>query len=486
MKPVGLGISFLVLSGCSTWLPAEHSTPSLRSDAPVILSATSGQPTSGWPMQAWWQRYDDPILNDLVARALRDSPSLTQAEARFEVANQAVRIQSAQSGLQVSAQASVMRLRLSDNGLLPTTFLGFNWYNQADLGLKASYDFDWWHKRERLTNAAVFQSRAAQAEQLAAAIALSGSVVQSYLGWQADQAQLANIDAQLALLYKQQAINTARINAALENADDSYRLEAQRAALRQQRVQWQYSAQVRRVLIAALAGVSEADLPAFTVKPTTNFDAAVPNNLTVDLLAHRADIASAYWQVKANEQQLGAARAEFMPDISLNVLAALSSIGLGKLLNTGSAAPNIGLALHLPLFDSGLLKAQYGARAAEVDAAVANYNQTVVNAARDVASALLQLQRVDAEQQQHAMQMRALTQLLDSANHRYQQGLTDLRPVLAAQQTLLQQQATYSALQAARATADMQLQLALGGGYAARLRDAETSAGPVSPSPVLQ
>lgn len=466
MKPYLVAITaLLALSACSTWMPAQHSAPAMKQAALAVVP-NSEQLPGAWPMTEWWRRYNDATLNELVARALRGAPSLAQAEARFNNARESARITAAASGLQVAAQASVARIRLSDNGLFPTSFLGFNWYNQSDLGIAATYHFDWWHKQRQVTQAAVYQARAAQAEQLAASVTLSGAVVESYLGWQADQAQLAIIDQQLQLLDRQQGINNARIQASLDNADGAYQLQVQRAILNQQRTQWQFSAQLQRVVIASLLGDSETNLPAFEAKLIDIDDAGLPEQLTVDLLAHRADIASAYWRVKASEQQLGAARAEFMPDVSLNVLAALSSIDLGKLLEKGSAAPSVGLAVHLPLFDSGLLTAQYGARAAEVDAAVASYNQTVVTASRDVASAVLQMQRTRAEQHQLQQQEHALTQLLNMASQRHQQGLTDLRPVLAAQQTLLQQQAQDAALQAAHNAADLQLQLALGGGYA--------------------
>jgi multidrug efflux system outer membrane protein len=125
----------------------------------------------------------------------------------------------------------------------------------------------------------------------------------------------------------------------------------------------------------------------------------------------------------------------------------------------------VGAALHLPIFDSGLLKAQYGARAAQVDAAVTSYNNTVISAARDVATQAITLQKLAAQREQRVAQVGAAQQQLSSAQARKQQGLSDVRPVLLAQQTLQQHHAELTSLNVATLQADINLQLALGGGY---------------------
>ena len=72
---------------------------------------------------------------------------------------------------------------MSDNGLIPPQLLGFHWYNQADLGLQASYTFDWWGKQRDAVEAAVDQAHAAQADRSAAALVLASSIADTYFGW---------------------------------------------------------------------------------------------------------------------------------------------------------------------------------------------------------------------------------------------------------------------------------------------------------------
>lgn len=453
----------LLTSACSTWLPANHQTPEIANVAP--LSTELNTNANEWPAAAWWRKYHDRTLDSLIAQALAGAPSIANAEARFNSARESVRVTAATAGLRVDAQASVTRQRLSDNGLFPPQFLGFNWYNQADLGLKASYSFDWWHKRQATTDAAVNEARAAQAERSAADLTLSAAIADSYFGWQADQAQLALLDEQLQWLTRRQQITAARIRAELESADGQYQLDSDLAGLRATRIGLEASASLHRVVIAALLGIGVDQLPSFTASPIPSISAQLPDSVRVDLLARRADIVASRWRIEAAQQQLRAARAEFMPDISINALAALSSIDLGKLLNAGSAAPAFGAAIHLPIFDSGLLKAQYGARAAQLDASVASYNDTVVTAAREVATQAILLQQLGAQREQHLAQVNAGQQLLNTAEARYRQGLSDGRPTLIAKQALQQQRAALANLDAGALSADINLQVALGGGY---------------------
>ncbi len=453
----------LIISACSTWLPATHTSPAISSVAPIPADLNAA--VANWPTGNWWQKYQDSTLDQLMVQSLVGAPSIANAEARFNNARESVRMTAAASGLRIDAQADVSRQRLSDNGLFPPQILGFNWYNTADLGIKASYSFDWWHKRAAATEAAVNNARAAQAERSAAALALSAAIADSYFGWQADQAQLVLLDEQLQLLSHRQQITASRIKAQVESADAAYLLDNELAALRANRIALESSAQLRRVVIAALLGTSSEQLPAFTARQLPAINAQLPDNVRVDLLARRPDIVASRWRIEASQQQLRAARAEFMPDISINALAGLSSIDLGKLLNAGSAVPSLGAAIHLPLFDSGLLKAQYGARAAQLDASVASYNDTVISAAREVATHAITLQQLGAQREQRLVQLKSAEQLLSSAQSRNQQGLTDLRPVLGNQQQVQQQRAALTSLDAAAVSADINLQLALGGGY---------------------
>jgi len=418
-----------------------------------------------WPSQQWWQRYQDPSLDELISLGLNSSPTLATAHARFDTARQSVRVAGAAQGVQVTAVGDIDRQRLSDNGLFPPQLLGFTWYNQADLGLQFSYTFDWWGKQRDLIEAAMDEAHAAQAERSAAALLLTSSIVDTYFGWQADQARLALAREREATVLREGAIAAQRVRADLDSEDSLRSADASLAAAREQIANLEGSAKLRMVTLAALVGRSVADLPTLRVKPLPDIAGAIPDGVSLDLIARRADIAASRWRVEAAEKNLASARAEFYPDISINALAGLSSIDVGKLLEYGSRVPQAMAAVHLPLFDSGRLKAHYGAVQASINSAVESYRETLVSAAREVATQATSRAQLAAQRAQRAIAADAARQLEASAAARVRQGVVDPRSELTAAESSIEQRDALLQLDAAVLSADVGLQRALGGGY---------------------
>jgi multidrug efflux system outer membrane protein len=454
----------LLLAGCAG-LPPRTPPPQLAARA-ALSDAPGSLPAGDWPEASWWQRYQDPTLTALIERAQQQAPSMNQAAARFEAAQQQLRLASALRGLQVDASASAQRNRLSDNGMFPTQLLGFNWYNQADLGVRARYGIDWWGRQRALVAAAASEARAAAAERSAAALTLAAAVADAYFGWQADHARLALARERQRIGAQLTHIVAVRARAGLESDDAVQRATALRAGTDELVATLEGSAELRRVVLAALVGCAPAELPALEPRPLPSTAATLPADLGIDLIGRRADITASRWRVEAALQGVKAARAEFLPDISLSALAALSSIDYGKLFEAGSRAPSIGAAVHLPLFDAGALRAQHAARQAALRAAVADYDATLLGAARDVNQQLVLRQQIENRLSSRAEQAGAVARVAATAERRAQQGLTDQRPQLEAAQSLLDQRAAEVELRAAALAADVALIQALGGGYA--------------------
>ncbi len=462
MRRRGAGLPALLalaLTGCAGMPPAPAPV-TLTSTAPLDDLAGEGQ----WPSAQWWQRYQDPTLDRLIAAALASSPTLASAHARFDSARQSVRLAGAATGVRVDAAGDANRQRLSDNGLFPPALLGFHWYNQFDLGLQASYTFDWWGKQHDVIEAAMDQAHAAAADRAAATLVLATSVAETYYGWQADQARLALAEERERILQRQAAIARARVLAEVDAPDTRYRADAALAALREQIEALRGSASLRVVALAALVGESPGALPPLSVRPLPAISSGLPADAKLDLIARRADIAAGRWQVEAAEKMSQSARAEFYPDITIGGLAGLSSLDLTRLLEYNSRVPEIGAAVHLPIFDSGRLKARYGASQAALDTAIAAYRETVVGAAREVAAAAATRSQLAAQRVQRGAALAAARDLQTSSAARMRQGLSDARPQLAAAEALLEQRDGLLQLDAAAVTADIGLQRALGGG----------------------
>ena len=464
MKPARIAVvAMLGLSVGCAGLPAKRKPVELVSSAPLDGLET---PMGGeWPATQWWKRYQDPTLDELITLGGANSPSLSAAHARYDSARQSVRLAAAESGAHLEANATADRQRLSDNGLFPPQLLGFSWYNQFDLGLQGSYTFDWWGKQRDAVESAMDQAHAAQAERSAAALMLAGSIADTYFGWQSDQNRLVLARERENTVLAEGRIVAARIRAELDSVDDLNGADLDLAAAREQIAALEGSAKLRVVALAALVGRSIAELPPLRPKPLPVLAGALPNDVKIDLIARRADITASRWRVEAAQKTLASARAEFFPDVTINALIGLSSLDVGNLLKYGSRVPQAAAAIHLPIFDAGRLKARYGGAQAAVDSAVSTYQDTVINAARDVATQATTRAQIEAQRAQRTREVSAALRMREAAAARVQQGLADARSELRSRESWIEQRDGLLQLDSAALAADIALQRALGGGY---------------------
>lgn len=467
----------LALAGCS--IPAKLNRPAVRDDVP--LAGLDAGHRAGWPDAAWWKQYNDPQLDQLIDLAMKDSPDIAQARSRVDSAQQNIRAATAQAGLSVNGSAQVERQRLSETGLIPPQFLGFTWYNQGDIGVQAQYDFDFWGKKKNTIEAAVDQSHAAEAQHSAAAIAIQTNVADTYFGWLADQQRIVIAKQAVQTAEQLEQIAKLRVKQGVDRPDTLQSAQAQTASARQMLVAIESSARIRQAALASLCGVSPAQLPSLQPHALPAVTTGLPDNVGVDLIARRPDIAASLWQVEAALRQTDVARAEFFPDISISAMAGLSSIDLDKMFNRGSRVFGLTPALHLPIFTGGLLEANYGVSKAQLDQAVAQYNSAVLTAARDVATQSLTADQIEARRKEQAREIAANQQLLANAQSRAQRGVSDRRETLSAQAQLLQQQDSDVSLQGQALSTDISLIKALGGGYRASLPQQASSDRPSSP-----
>jgi multidrug efflux system outer membrane protein len=457
----------LPLAACLT-RPAREPHPDLNVTVPVG-AATAAEPavtSPDWPQATWWKTYSDPTLDQLIEKALAASPDIRAAQARFDSARAAVAAARAAVGPSLTGAGDASRQRLSDNGLFPPRLLGFNWYNQFDLGVQGSYTFDWWGLHRAQVRSAVDQTRAARVERDAAGQTIASAVATEYFGYQAEQARLSLAERSVEGTKRALEIAKQRVQARLADPADEDRASLEWLSARDHMGDVITSEHLHLVALAALLGCAPADLPPLPARELPALTTLLPASASLDLIARRPDIVASRWRIEASSQDLEAARAGFMPDVTLNGLLGLSSRDLGKLLQIGSGDPSITGAIHLPIFDAGALRAGYSRSHAALELAIADYQSTVLSAAREVNT---QLELRDTASKQLALrqeQLGAARQLQTKAEDLLQRGLTDARLELSATvQTLTAEEAlietNYQQL-----SADLALIRALGGGYA--------------------
>jgi multidrug efflux system outer membrane protein len=452
-----------LLSGCISVPPDAH--PAKGPDFAHAQHARAIRlPADAWPADQWWLDYRDPQLNALVARALRDSPTLAVAAARVASARATFGVAVANEGGRVDLASGLNRQRYSSNGFFPPP-IGGAWFNDASVALRASYDVDWWGKHRALIAAALGETNAAAAESAQARLTLTAAVVQSYLRLQMLWARQDNTNALIALQRDVIGGRKARMAHGLLSLDSLQSAEQDLAALQEQAARYATDAAREREGLRALVGGDAAaldDLARFQPAPAID---AVPRELGMELLARRPDLQAARWRVEAQLGRVAASEAAFRPDINLAAAIGLDATSLGKLLRYPSRTPLIGATLDLPLFDSGRLHAQLGSARSSRDELLAEYNEAVLDAVRDVAREAATLQGIAQETQAHAATLDASRRLVANAEARIRRGLADHAAVLQARMAVLRQRDAGLQLTDARLQTQVALVRALGGGY---------------------
>ncbi len=419
---------------------------------------------AAWPASDWWKRYGDPQLDALVAEVLADNPSLGAAQARIDQALALSGAARAAQNLQTNLNAKATQQRFSGHSTTPHPLAGsWDWLNDATLA--TSYDLDFWGKNKSLIEASLDRLHASQIDSQAARLMLAYSTTQAYF-------RLAQAHDQLDLaksVVKQREdtleLVRQRVAAGLDSTVDLKQAQAALPPARQQVLTQREAIDLARSQLAALTGKGP-DRGRVVQRPSLSLSQtlALPADLPAELLGRRPDVVAQRWRVEASAKDIKAAKAQFYPNISLNAYVGSQSLGLDHWVQGGSAIAGIGPALTLPIFDGGRLRANLGARNAEHDLAVEQYNQTLVEAMRDVVEQITAQQWFDQQRAEQVDAVETAEAAYDLAVQRYRSGLTPYLQVLIAQSQVFAQRKQLIDLQVRALQLDANLARALGGG----------------------
>ncbi|HEY0766640.1 MAG TPA: efflux transporter outer membrane subunit [Steroidobacteraceae bacterium] len=458
----------VLLAACvdrGEWKPAPKLAPQDLNAARSLGGATLDP--AAWPTDAWWRSYADPQLDALVDEALAGSPSLQTAEARLRTAQaQAIAARAARLPT-ATLDARVTRQRYPEHYLYPPPFAGSD-VTDARAALDFSYDLDFLGRNRALQAAARSGVQAAEADRAAARLALAVAVVQAYVQLDLQYALLDvtndNLKQQTAIL----DLTQQRVNAGLENMARVKQSAGQLALTRAGVAFVETSIELARNQLADLMGAGP-DRGRDLKRPqlTAPADIAVPSVLPAELLGRRPDVASARAQADSASHGVKAAEADFYPNVNLTAFAGFQSFGLSRLFEASDRVVGAGPALSLPVFNRGQLRGALYSRQAQADLAVARYNQTLLEAVREVADVVANWRALERESGEQQTALDDAQRSYELTTERYRAGLDNYLSVLSSQNQVLQAQGLRAQLQARRLAFSVDLVRALGGGYAA-------------------
>ena len=202
-------------------------------------------------------------------------------------------------------------------------------------------------------------------------------------------------------------------------------------------------------------------------RPVLDVQAAlpVPSDLPINLLARRPDVLSARSSVDAADAQRLAAKAAFYPDVSLRAIAGIGAFGINNLVQWNARGYGGGPVLSLPIFDGGRLRAAYRGSEAQLDAAIASYNDTVLHAVEQTADQITRLDALASEQRDQQQTFDATEAAYKLAEERYRAGLASYLSVLNAETQVLAARQSMVDILASQAVARVTMLLAVGGSF---------------------
>jgi NodT family efflux transporter outer membrane factor (OMF) lipoprotein len=413
----------------------------------------------------WWDSFQDPQLDRLIRLGLKDSPTLAQAQAR--VAEALAQTQSAQSKRlpNASLDASALYQRAPANYLIPPPLAGHTfWEGQA--GATLGWDLDFWGKQADAVHRAQSLARSAQYDADNARLMLAGAITQAYLELYREYA-LVDI-AVRSEEQRQNIVNITRrrVAAGLDTRLELREAEGQLPQARVVRAQAQGAADLAVHQLAALTGQG-AEVYSSIARPTFAVDTAlaVPSALPINLLARRPDVLSARMTVEAADAGRLAERAAFYPDVNLKALAGIGAFGLSNLVQWDARGYGAGPLISLPLFDGGRLRAEYRGAEAQLNAAVAAYNDTVVHAVQQTADRITRIEALARERVDQQLTLEANEAAYGLAEERYRAGLASYLSVLNAETQVLNARQTMVDINTSQAIARVTLLLAVGGSF---------------------
>ena len=452
----------MALAGCMSLAPDyERPAAPVASAFPAVPQAATAS-TSPVIAQApaavaWQQFFADPRLRQLIDQALVNNRDLRIAIANIEQARAQYRITRADRLPSVGLGVSGNRQTVGEDQPINSQY-------QAGLQVTA-FELDLFGRVRNLSEAALAQYLATEEARKTTQISLIASVANAYLQLLADEELLRITQDTLKTRQDSDRLTQLRFeNGVASRLDIQQSRSLVETALTTLAQQQRFRAQDINLLTLLVGQPLPADVSSGATLAKTELP-DLPAGLPSDLLVNRPDIRAAEQELIAANANIGAARANFFPRISLTGSAGSASTELSGLFESGTWGWSFAPQAILPIFDYGRNTATLGAARAQRDIAVARYEQSIQTAFREVADAL-------AGQATYSEQLRAQAAVTEAEADRF--NLSDLRfrsgaasqlDLLDAQRSLFQSQQLSVQANLLRLQNQVALYRVLGGGW---------------------
>lgn len=451
--------SMVVITACT--LGPKYERPDIEVPATFRFEPQVVEKTAN---TAWWQQFDDPVLDELIAQALANNYNVRIAAANVEQALGIVTQTRSALYPQVGYGASGEKIRYPDTGLTAAIPNIPNPQETYQALLSASWELDLWGRIRSLSEAAQAGMFASEEARRGVILTLVSTVATNYIN-------LRGLDEQLAV--SKSTLDTYGESVRLYKLQFQYGQTSQMTVAQSQSQYETAAAQIPQIesqiaqlenAMSVLLGRNPGPIPrgksiSALVQP------AVPAGLPSTLLERRPDLLQAEQALIAANAQIGAAKALYFPTISLTGAFGSASSDMSNLFQGSARTWSYAGQIVGPIFTFGAVSGQVAQSEAAQRAALASYELAIQNAFADVDSALIANQKIA---EQLAAQNRLVSALSDYerlAKLQYDGGYVPYSTVLQAQQTLFPAELELAALRASVLSSSVNIYKVMGGGW---------------------
>ena len=462
MKRVAF-IALIALTLSCARLP-EPRRPDLEVDVPDEW--TGGGATGGAVVENWWESFDDPGLNALIAEALEHNHDLLAAVARVDAAAAQARIAGADLkpmidvGLNGSKQKQLfIGIPIGPPGEIPSAV-----FESYGLSLNVFWEADLWGRLRARKAAAVADYQATAVDYAAVRLSLAGQVAKVWFALAESQRQLDLAEATVEAFTKTADRVRSRYEKGLRPSLDLRLalsdLAAAEANLELRRDALQAVRRQLEVLVGRYPADTLAGNPALPPPPDE-----VPEGLPATLVSRRPDLVAAELRLYGADARLAEARRSLYPRLTLTGSGGTATAALGDLIDGNFSVWSLAAGLVQPIFQGGRLRAG-------VDLADANTRQSMETYIQDALRAYGEVETTLSSEsiltrQEEALEISSTQAAAASAlsQDRYDSGLTNIITVLDSHRRALSAESAFLAVRRARLENRVDLYLSLGGGF---------------------
>ncbi len=451
----------LILQGCAAvgpdYIRPEPSMPD-RWEQELAEGVAEGR--AG--LQTWWTVFNDPLLNELIEKAVEGNLNLEIAYGRIAEARGFLGIATGERLPDLNASGVAARQRVGEDFASPLADNPGNFYS---LGLDSSWELDFWGRIRRSVESAEANLQASVEDYRDALVVLLSEIARSYVEVRTLQARILfaekNIEAQR---------NTLKATKDRFKADISPELDVYQAELNLARTESilpdLLTALVRTInRIGVLTGQHPGAVQDILAPPAPipNADGDILVGIPSDLLRQRPDVRRAERQLASQTALIGVAVADLYPRFAL-----FGEFGLeatSNLFNGGNRFYSFGPSFRWNIFSAGRIRSRVMVEDARAEQLLAGYELTVLNALEEVENAMVAYAQEQDRREMLARSVSAAQKSVELVEQLYKLGLTDFQNLLDMERSLFEQQDRLAESEGRMTQNLVSLYKALGGGW---------------------